>query len=444
MADIRFGTDGIRGHAGTDLTIDVARRLGSAAARVLDTDTFVVGRDTRESGPDLLAGLAGGFASAGANTLDLGVVPTPTVAWVAGDRGVGGAMISASHNPWQDNGIKLFGPSGRKLSDQQQSAIEKLLNANDAASPTELGADAPNASFEDIASSAEGWRSSVERSTDVRLDGLTVVIDAANGAASAFAGEILTSLGADTRTMFNQPDGRNINEACGSTHPEALAAAVLANNADVGIALDGDADRLVAVDANGAIVDGDHIMAILALDLAARGDLANNTLVVTVMSNLGLHRAMADAGISTVVTPVGDRSILEAIEAGSSNFGGEQSGHLIFGDIASTGDGCLSAVQLLAALTRAERSLAEMAAAAMTSFPQVLKNVPVSEKLPDIAERVDGEIAAVEAALGDSGRVLVRASGTEPVVRVMVEAETESAAGDACDRLCEVIADRFG
>lgn len=442
MADIRFGTDGIRGHAGTDLTVDVARRLGSAAARVLDTDTFVVGRDTRESGPDLLAGLADGFAAAGGATVDLGVVPTPAVAWVAGDHGVGGAMISASHNPWQDNGIKLFGPRGRKLSDDQQTAIEALLNGSDATVATTV-ATTPAATPE-IAANAAGWQTSVEQSTDVRFDGMRVVVDAANGAASDFGAAILASLGADVVAMFDKPDGRNINEACGSTHPQALAAAVTANSAHVGIALDGDADRLLAVDANGTVVDGDHIMAIVALDMAARSKLANNTLVVTVMSNLGLHRAMADAGITTVVTPVGDRSILEAIEAGASNFGGEQSGHLIFGDLAATGDGCLSAVQLLAALTRSERSLADLAATAMTSFPQVLKNVPVTQKLPDIADQVEGEIAAVEAALGDSGRVLVRASGTEPVVRVMVEAETESAASDACDRLCAVIADRFG
>lgn len=439
MAEIRFGTDGIRGLAGSDLTADVARRLGRAAAQVLDTDSFVVGRDTRESGPELLAALADGFAQAQGSTLDLGVAPTPAVAWLAAQRQVGGAMISASHNPWHDNGIKLFAPSGRKLSDEQQKAIETLINDGATPAPAEHAV-----SLVDIGADAAGWQASVVESTDVSLDGLRVVVDAANGAASAFAGHILTALGADVITLFDQPDGRNINKACGSTHPQALAQAVVANNADVGIALDGDADRLVAVDAQGSIVDGDHLMAILALDLAARSALTNNTLVVTVMSNLGLHRAMADAGIATVVTPVGDRSVLEALEGGASNFGGEQSGHLIFGDLAATGDGCLSAVQLLAALTRSQRTLADLASSAMTSFPQVLKNVPVTEKLPDIAKRVHGEIAAIEAALGDSGRVLVRASGTEPVVRVMVEAQTEAAANDACDRLCEVIADRFG
>lgn len=434
--------------AGSDLTVDVARRLGRAAAQVLDTDTFVVGRDTRESGPELLAGLAHGFAQANGVALDLGVVPTPAVAWIAAERQVGGAMISASHNPWQDNGIKLFGPSGRKLSDAQQSAIETVLNAPagpvdtaaaQAAEPGDMAVDLAS-----IADQAAGWSSSLVQSVDGSLDGLRVVIDAANGAASAFAGDILSSLGVEAISMFDQPDGRNINEECGSTHPQALARAVVANDADAGIALDGDADRLVAVDATGNIVDGDHIMAILALDMAARDKLTNNTLVVTVMSNLGLHRAMADAGIDTVITAVGDRSVLEAIESGASNFGGEQSGHIIFGDIAATGDGCLSAVQLLRALRRSGQPLADLSAAAMTSFPQVLKNVPVSEKLPDIADQVDREIAAVEAALGNSGRVLVRASGTEPVVRVMIEAETQSAATDACDRLCEVIADRFG
>lgn len=431
---ITFGTDGVRGRAYEDVTLAHAYLIGRAAAQVLGGTHAVLGRDTRESGPDLTQAVGAGLEAGGVVPLDLGVAPTPAVALVAKQRDAIGVVISASHNPWYDNGIKLFSREGAKLSDDQQAAIEQALAI--AETPSQQ---LPKRTADSIQSDVGDWVAMVASSTDVSLSGLRVVLDCANGAASHVAAPALADLGAEVTVLFNTPDGRNINAGCGSTHPEALAAEVVGTGADLGLALDGDADRLLAIDAAGAVVNGDQIMAMLARDMDERGVLAGRRLVVTVMSNLGLLRSMRDAGIEVEITPVGDRNVLIALDELDANFGGEQSGHLIFADHAKTGDGLLSAVQLLALLKRSGDSLADLAASAMTSFPQVLKNVAVAEKMPDIADRVSAAIAVVEQALGDDGRVLVRASGTEPVVRVMVEAADAATAEQACDELCDAV-----
>ncbi|MCL4113704.1 UNVERIFIED_CONTAM: hypothetical protein GTU68_063584 [Idotea baltica] len=438
MATIKFGTDGVRGRAYEDLSLADAFLIGRAAADVFGGTHAVVGRDTRESGPALTAALAAGLAAGGITTLDLGVAPTPAIAFVAGERGAVGAVVSASHNPWFDNGIKLFGPQGSKLSDADQAAVEARLAELDQPSDSMLEPDG-SAALASIQNEIGNWVQTVRSSIDADLSGLHLVIDCANGAASHVVAPGLADLGAKVTALFNQPDGRNINESCGSTHPQALADAVVAAGADIGLALDGDADRLLAVDHLGQVVDGDQIMAMLALDMHGRGTLAGSQLVVTVMSNLGLLRSMQSAGISVEVTPVGDRNVLIALDRLKANLGGEQSGHLIFTDYGGTGDGFLSGVQLLGLLARSGKTLHDLAGAAMTVFPQVLQNVRVNEKMPDIAKRLADDIAAVEARLGDQGRVLVRASGTEPVIRVMVEAAEATQAQAACDELCAAV-----
>ena len=438
MAAIKFGTDGVRGKAFDDLSTVDAFLIGRAAADVFGGSEAVIGSDTRESGDAFVAAVGAGLAVGGVQAVRLGVAPTPAVAYVAGQRNCLGVVVSASHNPWYDNGIKLFSTSGSKLSDQEQAAVEARL-AELAAEPAPNEPSADPSAFESIQSDVGNWVDAVGNSIDVPLDGLSVVVDCANGAASHVVGPGFADLGADVRVLFNEPDGRNINDGCGSTHPEALAAAVVEHGADLGLALDGDADRLLAVDAQGRVVDGDHLMAMIAADMNERGELAASTLVVTVMSNLGLLHAMAARDINVEVTPVGDRNVLIGLDRLGAVFGGEQSGHLIFTKYGGTGDGYLSGVQLLSLLKRTGRPLAELAADAMTSFPQVLQNVAVNEKIPDIADRIADDIAAQSARLGEQGRVLVRASGTEPVVRVMVEAADADLAQDVCDALCEAV-----
>ena len=439
MAAPRFGTDGIRGRAFDELSTDLAFAIGRAAASVLGGSDAVIGADTRESGPALRDAIAAGLIAGGVRPLDLGVAPTPAVAFTAAARGAIGVMISASHNAWHDNGIKLFSSTGSKLSDDEQAAIEAELA--DAALATPPALDGPLAS---IQPDVGAWVDEVVASARGRLDGLTVVVDAANGAASHVVAPALADLGADVTVLFNTPDGRNINDACGSTHPEALAAAVVERGADVGIALDGDADRLLCVDHAGRVINGDHLMAIIATDLRRRGALSDDVVVVTVMSNLGFHKAMEAAGVTVEVTPVGDRHILDALSVNGWSFGGEQSGHLIFRDLAVTGDGFLSAVQLLSVLADTGTPLAELADAAMTSFPQVLRNVRIAERVADPTVAIADDIAAAEAELGDHGRVLIRASGTEPVIRVMVEAATDADAERICAQLCEAVTAHHG
>jgi phosphoglucosamine mutase len=432
---LKFGTDGVRGVANVELTPELVLSLGRAAARVLPGSTFLIGRDTRVSGPLLQAALSAGLAAEGADVVDLGVVPTPAVAYASADQGLPAAMISASHNPYADNGVKFFLEGGRKLSDAVEAELEAALLQ--APSPAAAGAVGRLSS----ASHIVGYESHILRSIEGRnLDGLHVVLDCANGAGSEVAPRVLRALGATVDVLHAEPDGTNINDGCGSTHPQSLQAAVVERGADAGLALDGDADRVLAVDHTGALVDGDQLMGLLALDLRAQGRLHGDTLVVTIMSNLGLRLAMADAGIAVHETAVGDRYVLEALEEHGWSLGGEQSGHVIFRDMATTGDGLLTGVQVLDAMGRTGRSLADLAQV-MTRLPQVLRNVRVGSRdgLDDAAQVWDA-VAAVEQRLGREGRVLLRPSGTEPVVRVMVEAGDAAVAEAAVDELCQVVA----
>ena len=432
----RFGTDGVRASA-DELTDAFVAALGRAAAKVLGgSDGFLIGRDTRLSGPRLELALASGMAAAGADPQSLGVVPTPAVAWASAARDVPGAVISASHNPWSDNGIKFFAAGGRKLADDVEQELESVLDELLAAAPpvTLLDSVAPTAP-----PGGDAWLDAVVASLDGRrLDGLRVVIDCANGASSAFAGSGLRRLGAEVDVLHADPDGRNINDRCGSTHPEDLQQAVVAAGATVGLAFDGDADRVLAVDETGRLIDGDHLIALFAADLRDRGHLRHDQVVVTVMTNLGFRLAMAERGIDVVETGVGDRQVLAALEQTGGSLGGEQSGHVVFADLATTGDGLLSGVQLLDLLVRSSAPLSQLADGVMTQLPQVLVNVRVEARRADIAEAMADEIAAEEAALGGKGRVLVRPSGTEPLVRVMVEAERQETAEAVARRLAEV------
>jgi phosphoglucosamine mutase len=439
---LKFGTDGIRGRADHDLTPDVVVALGRAAARVLGSDhRFVLGRDTRESCARITADLVHGLALEGAPAVDAGVLPTPAIAYLAAAEHAPAAMVSASHNPWPDNGVKLFAPGGRKLDDVAQEAVEEALATFVRGPGTPLAAvDCPPLDGADdryvahLGSVLEGRR----------LDGVRVVLDCANGAASATAPRALRALGAQVVTIHAAPNGRNINEGCGSTAPGDLQRAVVAAGADAGLAFDGDADRVIAVDEQGVVVDGDQMMVIAALDLHARGQLRNEAVAVTVMSNLGLRHALTAAGIGVVTTPVGDRSILDALHDHGLALGGEQSGHVVFADHATTGDGTLTGLVLLDCLARSGERLSVLAAA-MQRYPQVLENVAVGgpADLDDAAEVWDA-VRAEEAALGGEGRVLVRASGTEPVVRVMVEAPTEDAAIAVARRVAAAVRARFG
>ncbi len=441
---LAFGTDGVRGDTRGALTGQLVEAVGEAAGEVLGADQFAVGRDTRISGPELVEALNRGVRRAGGSAVDLGVVPTPGVALWCHDEQVAGAVVSASHNPWHDNGVKLFAPGGRKLSDEAQHEIERRVAELLAASP---GAADDLAAGRDCgggqASLALGRHiGAVAASLEGRdLAGLRVVVDAANGAAYRSAPECLRALGAGVEAINASPDGYNINDGCGSLHPESLQAAVVSSGADAGLAFDGDADRVLAVDGVGTLVDGDQILAVCAIDRVERGRLAGNAVAVTVMANLGLRQAMAGRGIGVVETPVGDRFVLEALEERGLVLGGEQSGHLIFRDLATTGDGLLTAVHLLDAVKRSGSSLRDLAAEAMTRLPQVLVGVPIAGSArPADLDGVLGEIASeATARLGDSGRVLVRPSGTEPLVRVMVEAADTGTAQAEADRLAAKI-----
>lgn len=425
---LRFGTDGVRAEALTTLTPAFVRALGTAASRTLGGDTIIVGRDTRESGPELQQAFSEGCGAVGVTVRDLGVVPTPAVAWLCGADGLPGAMLSASHNQWQDNGVKLFAAGGRKLSDDDQDEVQALLDAGVA----------HERHVEPVveAASIDRYVDAVVASIDGRsFDGARVVLDSANGSASVTSRRIFERLGAEVVSLADQPNGRNINDGVGSTHPEFLQAAVLEHEAAAGFAFDGDADRIAAVGADGAIIDGDRIIAMSALDRRDRNALAQDTVVITVMANLGFRIAMREAGIEMVETPVGDRYVLEALDEGGFSLGGEQSGHVIHRDLATTGDGVLTAVQLLDAAQRRDVDLGDWSASVMTRFPQVLENVRMAAKIPDLSDRLAGAVAAEEAILGSQGRVLIRESGTEPVVRVMVEAADAGVAAASTARL---------
>jgi phosphoglucosamine mutase len=445
----KFGTDGVRGVANTELTPEFVLALGRAAARVLGGPQFLIGRDTRISGPLLQAALTAGIAGEGIHVVDLGVLPTPGVAALAAAAQVPAAVISASHNSFSDNGIKLFAAGGRKLADGVEAHLEAELGkilAQGALAGTEVSGASVGRAGLDLGG-RERYEGLVLASlAGRRLDGLRVAVDCAHGAASVTGPDLLRRAGADVvAVLADRPDGTNINNGCGSTHPAALQAAVVATGADVGLALDGDADRVIAVDHTGSVVDGDQMIAALALDRMSRGVLVGATVVVTVMTNLGFHLAMADHGVAVHTTPVGDRHVLEALERGRWSLGGEQSGHVIFPDLATTGDGVLTGLQLLDALVRSGRSLAEMAGGAMVRLPQVLLNVPVGHPggLAGAAG-VWAEVEAVKAGFGGQGRVVLRGSGTEPLVRVMVEAPTHAEAEAAAVRLADAVAHAIG
>ena len=391
----------------------------------------------------MLAGaLMAGMTAEGVEAVNLGVIPTPGVAWISAADGVPGAVVSASHNPFPDNGVKLFAPGGRKLTDAEQSRVEDELDRV-LQDPGTGKAGAEVGSWV-ISVGDDRYGSSLVSSVEGRdLAGMAVVLDCANGAASALAPEVFGALGARVTVLNATPDGFNINDACGSTHPEGLQQAVVEAGADLGLAFDGDADRVLAVDDRGRLVDGDQIMAICALDRHVRGRLAGGTLVITVMSNLGLRQALAANGIKWHETDVGDRAVLESLERGGWSLGGEQSGHVVFPELATTGDGILTGIQLLDVVARSGRPLRELAAV-MTRHPQVLRNVRVPRR-SDLNGHLgdDGPVAEtvarVRSDLGDAGRVLIRPSGTEPVVRVMVEAVTAQQAEEACELLCRAL-----
>ena len=439
---LRFGTDGVRGRALTELTPEFARALGRAAAQVLTGPTWIVGWDPRESSPELAAAVAHGLASFGASVEMAGVVPTPALAAAGAHRGVATAMVTASHNPWHDNGVKFFAPGGLKLTDAVEAQIEAVL---DLESPTgdapgqEPGDPSPPT---DVAGTYCHWLAAMFPEQCLR--GLHIVLDCANGATSEVAPRVAEQLGARVELIHHQPDGRNINDRCGATHTSSLAAAVVKRGADLGLAFDGDGDRVIAIDHLGNEVDGDRLIAVAALQLLEQGELVDNTVVVTVMSNLGFHRAMEAAGITVVSTAVGDRYVLEALERGRWSIGGEQSGHIIYRRMATTGDGLLAGMHLAHFVAAHGRPLADVAGEVMVTMPQKLVNVEVATRHPHAARELAAEIAAAEVELGDTGRVLVRASGTEPLIRVMVEAATAEQAIQVAEDLAAVVRQRFG
>ncbi|OBB77351.1 MULTISPECIES: phosphoglucosamine mutase [unclassified Mycobacterium] len=437
-----FGTDGVRGVANRDLTAELALALGSAAARRLATAggharrVAVVGRDPRASGEMLEAAVIAGLTSEGVDALRVGVLPTPAVAYLTSAYDADfGAMISASHNPMPDNGIKIFGPGGHKLDDATEDRIEELVHQGPGDRPT----GARIGRVVDAADALDRYLRHVSKAVTTRLDQLTVVVDCANGAASAAAPQAYRAAGANVITINADPDGLNINERCGSTHMEILRSAVVSYGADLGLAHDGDADRCLAVDAHGRVIDGDAIMVILALALQESGELASNTLVATVMSNLGLHLAMRAAGVEVRTTSVGDRYVLEELRAGGYSLGGEQSGHIVMPAWGTTGDGIVTGLRLMSRMAQTRTPLAALAEP-MRTLPQVLINVAVADKATVAdAPSVRTAVAEVEAELGDTGRILLRPSGTEQVVRVMVEAADEDTARQLAVRVAEQV-----
>jgi phosphoglucosamine mutase len=433
-----FGTDGVRGLANGDLTPELAMSVAAAAARVLaEADRShppmaVVGRDPRASGEMLEAAVVAGLASAGASVVRVDVLPTPAVAFLTAETNADiGVMLSASHNPMPDNGIKLFAAGGHKLPDEIEERIEAQVASN---APWRRPTGAGVGRVHQLVDGAEHYIKHLVASTPRRLDGLKVVVDCANGAASVTA-SAYTDAGAEAIVINAEPDGVNINDNCGSTHLGAVRAAVLEHGADLGLAHDGDADRCLAVDAAGEVVDGDQILAILAVAMRDAGTLAQDTLVATVMSNLGLRLAMRREAIVLTETAVGDRYVLEALRANKLSLGGEQSGHVILPAYATTGDGVLTGLHLMARMAETGRTLADLASI-LTKLPQVLINVVVTDKrAAGSARGVVAAVAAAEKELGAEGRVLLRPSGTEPLVRVMVEASTVEKAKSVANRI---------
>jgi phosphoglucosamine mutase len=444
-----FGTDGVRGLANADLSPELAMSVACAAAHILaEADhshppLAVVGRDPRASGEMLEAAVVAGLASAGANVLRVGVLPTPGVAYLVGDtRADLGVMLSASHNPMPDNGIKLFAAGGHKLPDEVEMQIEAAIEAEAAGDPSAAWRRPTGVGVgrvRDLPDGADRYTKHLVATAPHKLDGLRVVVDCANGAASTVAPAAYRDAGAEVIAIHAEPDGLNINDGCGSTHLEQVRAAVIQHGAHLGLAHDGDADRCLAVTADGADVDGDQIMAILALAMRDAGALVQDTLVATVMSNLGLRIAMAQAAIRLVETKVGDRYVLEELRSSRLALGGEQSGHVVMPSYATTGDGILTGLHLMSRMAATGQSLAELASV-VTKLPQVLINVPVGDRAAGAsAPAVQAAVAEADAELGDTGRVLLRPSGTELLVRVMVEAATEEAARSVAERIAAAV-----
>lgn len=447
-----FGTDGVRGLANGILTADLALTLAQATAVVLGQGrtadarraegkrlSAVVARDPRVSGEFLVAAVSAGLAASGVDVLDAGVIPTPALAFLIADHDADfGVMVSASHNPAPDNGIKIFAHGGVKLPDLVEQRIEAAM-AGEMLLPTGVGV----GRIQRFSDAEDRYKLHLLASLPHRLDGIHVVLDCAHGAASGVSPETFKDAGATLTVIGADPDGININDGVGSTHLDNLAETVVRLGADVGIAHDGDADRCLAVDADGNVVDGDQIMAILAVAMKERGHLTDNTLVATVMSNLGLHMAMKENGITVRQTAVGDRYVLEDMNAGGYALGGEQSGHVIMSEFATTGDGVLSGLHLVAEMAHQKKSLAELASV-MTVYPQVLINVrDVDKDRCADDEGVQDAVAAVEAELGENGRVLLRKSGTENLVRVMVEAADAESAQSYAEKLADVVKERL-
>ncbi|MDK8626313.1 phosphoglucosamine mutase [Corynebacterium appendicis] len=441
-----FGTDGVRGLANEALTAPLALKLGQAAATVLTQNkrseqrrpTAIIGRDPRVSGEMLAAAMAAGMASKGVDVLRVGVIPTPGLAYLTDDYGADiGVMISASHNPMPDNGIKFFSAGGKKLADDVEDEIERAMDDLDEGGPTGTGI---GRIIEESPDAYDRYLEHLAESVTTSLAGIKVVVDCANGAASKIAPEAYAAAGAEVVAIFNEPNAYNINDNSGSTHIDQIQKAVVEHAADLGLAHDGDADRCLAVDAEGNVVDGDQIMAVLALGMKEKSSLRENTLVATVMSNLGLKLAMQREGIAMRETKVGDRYVLEELNAGDFSLGGEQSGHIVVPARATTGDGTLSGLLIMERMAATGKTLKELASV-MTVLPQVLINVPVSDKSLILDNQdVKDAIAEAEEELGADGRVLLRPSGTEELFRVMVEASEEEHARKVAGRLAAVVA----
>ena len=443
-----FGTDGVRGVANSELTPELAFKLGRAGGYVLTKGAkgkpkVLIGRDTRISGEMLEGALVAGLLSIGAEVMRLGVISTPGVAYLSRVMNAeAGVMISASHNPVADNGIKFFGPDGFKLTDEQEAEIEEYLDAEEDTLPRPVGGDIGSVS--DYFEGGQKYISYLKQTVEEDFLNIHVALDCAHGATSSLATHLFADLEADISTMGSSPDGLNINEGVGSTHPEKLAEFVLERGADVGLAFDGDGDRLIAVDEKGQIVDGDQIMFIIGKYLNTKGRLNKNTIVSTVMSNMGFYKAVEENGITSVQTAVGDRYVVEEMRANDYNLGGEQSGHIVFLDFNTTGDGLLTGIQLVNIMKCTGKRLSELAGE-MTIFPQRLVNVRVTDKHAVTQnEHVAAVISEVEAEMAGNGRVLVRPSGTEPLVRVMVEAATEEACENYVTRIANVVQTEMG
>lgn len=445
-----FGTDGVRGVANEDLTPELALQIGRAAATVLLKEssslkpTVLIGKDTRASGDMLEAALTAGLCSVGCNVLSAGIVPTPAVAYLVEKYGCeAGIMISASHNPCEYNGIKIFKGDGYKLDDDVENEIEAIILDGAEEIPAVKGGAVGNRLF--CKNAVKDYVNHIVAASDVRFDGLSIAVDCANGSASVCAKEIFTSLGAECVTLADTPDGENINDGCGSTHPERLMDFVKNNSFDLGLAFDGDADRMLAVDENGELIDGDKVIAICAKRMKDEGGLSKNTAVVTVMSNMGFFKFCEANGIDCVKTAVGDRYVLEKMRKGGYNIGGEQSGHVIFLDYAKTGDGELSGVKLIETVVKSGKKLSELAEI-MTEYPQVLINVQVTPqgKLKyNNDEYIISAVQQAEMELLGEGRVLVRVSGTEPLVRVMLEGRDLDQITDLGNKIADVVRERL-